>query len=76
VTPDPALAAKLVATARATADTRGWSWEEPVVVTVVISAPGQRTWSVRSNASAIGRNVVITIREADLAVLEAVFLPR
>lgn len=45
-------------------------------MTPLVSAPGRRTWSVRSNATARGGNVVVTIREADLAVLDAVFLPR
>ncbi len=73
--PDPALEARLVAAARAVAEERGWTWREPAAVEPALRA-GERTWTVRSNALARGTNVVVTLREADLAVLEARFLPR
>lgn len=72
---DPTLEAKLVAVARAAAEARGWPWEEPIDITAGTAA-GQRTWCLRSNAQSRGRNVVVTIREVDLAVLHAGYLPR
>jgi hypothetical protein len=62
--------------ARATADARGWPWREPVDISSEWSPAGERAWTVRTNAASRGLSVRVTIREADLTVLQAGFLPR
>ncbi len=54
----------------------GWPWLEPVAIDVESAAAEGRTWSVRTNCQQRGMNVVIVIRESDLRVVRAGFLPR
>jgi len=72
----PDLKANLIAVAQALAHERGWVWLEPVVIEVERSAPNDRTWAVRTNAQARGASVRVVIREADLTIVSAGFLPR
>jgi hypothetical protein len=72
----PSLREELIEVARRHASERGWSWLEPVEVSLERATPGDRTWSVSTNILAVGQNVRVLIREADLAVLDAGFLSR
>lgn len=54
---------------------RGWPWIEPVDLELATVSPA-RTWSVRTNVQSLGSNVRLRIRESDLAIIEAGFLPR
>lgn len=65
---------RLIEAARAAAESRGWPWLEPVEVERESAA--RRTWVVRTNCEERGQNVRITLREDDLAVMNAAFLPR
>lgn len=67
---------KLLMVARAYANEHSWPWIEPVEVQLARSGPGNRVWSVRTNILACGRNIRILIRDSDLAIVEAAFLPR
>jgi hypothetical protein len=67
---------RLLEVARELAVEREWPWIEPVEIRLETAAPGHKTWSVKTNILAVGRNVRVLIRESDLAVLEAGFLPR
>lgn len=66
---------RLLEVARMTATERGWPWSEPVEVGLS-QAAGRRVWSVRTNCWDKGSNVVVLVREDDLAVLDARYLPR
>jgi hypothetical protein len=70
------LRAKLLEVARHYADERAWSWVEPVELVMATSGPEGRIWSLRTNVQARGRNIRMRIRESDLAVIDAAFLPR
>ena len=68
--------ARLLAVAHAAASERGWPWLEPVAVDLEAVAERQRVWAIRTNCHNRGMNIRIVIRESDLAVLSAGFLPR
>lgn len=65
---------RLLEAARAHAEERGWPWLEPVDIR--LSSISDRTWTIRTNARAVGMNVRILVRESDGAILQAGFLPR
>jgi hypothetical protein len=73
---DADLRELVLAAARQYADERGWKWLTPVEVTLTKNVPDDRRWTVKTNAFAVGMNARIVIRERDLAVLEAGYLPR
>jgi hypothetical protein len=73
---DDDLRKRILDVARRHADEHAWSWVEPVELTFAASGADGRVWSLRTNAHARGRNIRMRIRESDLAVLEAAFLPR
>ena len=66
---------RLLEVALAAATERGWPWSEPIDVRLTQATP-RRVWLVRTECLNRGSNVVVLIREDDLAVLEATFLPR
>jgi hypothetical protein len=66
---------RLLEIARKAAIDRGWPWSEPVDVRLSQAAP-RRVWLVHSDYLSRGSNVIVLIREDDLAVLDATFLPR
>ena len=66
----------VLAAAREYADARGWKWLTPVEVTLTRNVPDDRRWTVKTNAFAVGMNARIVVRERDLVVLEAGYLPR
>jgi len=65
---------KLLKVAREYADKQNWPWREPTEVSLE-NLP-QHIWCIRTNVFAVGTNIRILIRESDLAVVEAYFLPR
>ena len=65
----------LLAAAHREAAAHGWLWREPVHAQLEWFR-GDRVWSLRTNANAIGSNIIMKIRESDGAILEAAFLPR
>ena len=67
---------KFIAVGKAVAAAQGWPWIEPVEVRLDRTTSDQRFWTIRTNASSRGRNIRLLIRESDLAVIEAAFLPR
>jgi hypothetical protein len=67
---------KVLASARQYAESRGWPWLTPVEVTLTRAVPSDRQWTVKTNAFAVGRNVRIVVREADLSVVDAGYLMR
>jgi hypothetical protein len=73
---DADLRELVLAAARQHADARGWKWLTPVEVTLTNNVPGDRRWTVKTNAFAVGMNTRIVVRERDLVVLEAGYLPR
>lgn len=60
--------------ARRLAAEKGWAWLEPVRAKMS-KRSGRTTWTVLSNAQAIGRNVIVTIDDASRSVRRAMFLP-
>jgi len=73
---DNELHSRLLQAARTYADKHDWPWLEPVQLTLTQAAPGNRIWSVRTNALAVGMNIRLHIRESDCTVVEAAFLAR
>ena len=73
---DADLRESVVAAARQYADARGWKWLTPVEVTLTRNVPDDRRWTVKTNAFAVGMNARIVVRERDLVVVEAGYLPR
>lgn len=73
--PDQPLERRLVGAAREHAAARGWPWIEPCKLELTRVSP-ERLWTVRTNVLAIGMNVRIVVREADLVVVEAGYLSR
>ena len=69
---DPMLRTRLLDRAQKLAAERQWLWREPVDITRV----HPDAWEIRTNAICLGANIRIVLRESDLAVLEAFFLPR
>jgi hypothetical protein len=67
---------KVIEIAQRVAAEQSWPWLEPVDVSLSFSGPGNRIWSIRTNAQSHGMNIQLSIRESDLAVLKAAFLPR
>jgi len=67
---------KFIVVGKAVAAARGWPWIEPVEVRLDRTTSDQRFWTIRTNALSKGRNIRLLIRESDLAVIEAAFLPR
>jgi hypothetical protein len=74
--PDDSLRAKLEKAAETYASSRGWVWRLPVRVELQQAAGDHRTWVIHSNAFAVGMNARIVIRENDLAIVEAGYIPR
>ena len=70
-----AIKKDLLEAAQREAFQRGWIWLTPVQVDLVHSS-GERVWSILTNAYSVGSNIRMKIRECDLAILEAHFLPR
>lgn len=62
------------AIARTLAAEKGWAWLEPVRA-LMSKRSGRTTWTILSNAQAIGRNVIVTIDDASRSVRRATFLP-
>jgi len=59
------------------AEDKGWPWLSPIEVTLTRSAAREdRQWTVKTNAFAVGRNARIVVREHDLVVVDAGYLPR
>lgn len=67
---------RLLEVARAEAAARGWPWLEPVEVRVESTDDDGRVWTVRTNAGGRGRNARFAVREVDLKVVSAGYLPR
>ena len=67
---------KVLASAKAHAESRGWPWLTPVEVTLTRAVPTDRQWTVKTNAFAVGRNARIVVRELDMSVIDAGFLAR
>ncbi len=67
---------KLLEVARNVATACGWSWLEPVEISLESGAPGDRVWLVHTNCQQRGMNIRIAIREKDFSVVRAGFLPR
>jgi hypothetical protein len=74
--PDDELRDSILAKAQEYAKERGWRWLTPVEVTLTRAAANDRQWTVRTNAFAVGMNARIVIREQDLSVVDAGYLPR
>jgi hypothetical protein len=68
----------VVEAARASALARGWPWVEPIEARRQPHPDpgGAPVWELRTNTSSRGQNVRILIREADLTILTAGYLPR
>lgn len=66
---------KLIASARAIATDRGWTWRDPVDITVGFEG-GAPVWILRSNAEARSPSVRIVFRQTDLFVFRSGYLPR
>ena len=66
----------VLSAAREYAEARGWKWLTPVEVTLTRNASDDRRWTVKTNAFAVGMNARIVVRERDLVVLVAGYLPR
>ena len=73
---DDELKSALLEVAKRFAAERSWPWCEPVEIRPAISLPGQEVWTIRTNAGSRGASIRLSIRQADLAVLDAAFLPR
>jgi hypothetical protein len=73
---DDELRDRLVAVAQKYAEERGWPWRTPVEAKLTRAIPNERQWTVRTNLFAIGMNVRVVIREADLTIVEAGYLAR
>lgn len=67
---------KIIAVARAETGKRGWLWLEPIEIQLVNSDPMNKIWLVQTNLHGLGCNARIYIRESDLMVLKAAYLPR
>jgi hypothetical protein len=67
---------KVIGSAQAYAKIQGWPWLTPIEIALTRAIPADRQWTVKTNAYAVGRNVRIVIREADMSVIDAAFLPR
>lgn len=75
ITLDSDLRDKLIGQARKLADEQGWTWQEPVEVKSGVER-GEPVWIIRTNVLMFGRNVRIVLRQSDLLVIHAGFLPR
>jgi hypothetical protein len=73
---DDELRDRLLTVAQKYAEERGWPWRTPVEAQLTRVTPNDRQWTVRTNLFAIGMNVRVVIREADLTIVEAGYLPR
>lgn len=60
------------------AEIEGWSWQLPVSATLgrKFLLFGRLCWTVRSNSSCRGSNVLIVIDDASGEVVRKAFLPR
>jgi hypothetical protein len=70
------LRARIVAVARAVAVDNGWEWFEPVTVELEAKPAQARVWVVRTNATCLGMNIRVRVRESDLVVLDSAFSER
>lgn len=75
MTLDAALRDRLIEQARRLASERGWVWNDPVEVDAGLQG-GEPVWVIRTNVSMLGMNVRVVLRQADLALVEAGYLPR
>jgi hypothetical protein len=67
---------KVLASAKAHAESQDWPWLTPVEVTLTRAVPTDRQWTVKTNAFAVGRNARIVVRESDMSIVDAGFLAR
>jgi hypothetical protein len=74
--PSPDPRPRLLQIARADADERGWTWLEPVEVSLSSSGSSGRVWTIETNSQSRGMNIRIVIREADESIVQAGYLPR
>jgi hypothetical protein len=70
------LEARLIEVGKAAAAERGWPWLQPIEIRLTRPVPGAREWTLRSNATARGRNVRLVIAEPCFDVIDAGFLSR
>ncbi len=75
MTLDSSLRDDLLRQARKLADERGWTWREPVEVTSRADR-GEPVWVIRTNILMRSPSVRIVLRQSDLAVIRAGYLPR
>lgn len=62
--------------AKQTAEVQGWPWVGEVLIDREQLAEGHYAWTIKSNAGALGRNVLVTVDAKDGSVLNRRFWPR
>jgi hypothetical protein len=73
---NPDIRERVIEAARRYAEAQGWPWRLPVEAVLSKAASNDRQWSVKTNAFAIGMNARIVVRESDLTIVDAGYLPR
>src|SRR3569623_3710650 len=73
---NPDIRERVIDAARRYAAAQGWPWRLPVEAVLSKAASNDRQWSVKTNAFAIGMNARIVVRESDLTIVDAGYLPR
>lgn len=72
---DANLRAVLIERAKNLAAECGWTWLDPIEITESRHA-GELVWVIQSHYMWRGMNARVVLRQADLAVVDAAYLPR
>lgn len=67
---------QILQVAKSFAAEKSWPWIEPIEVQLRAMPTGERTWSVKTNLYAKGRNILLLIRESDFSIVKSAYLPR